>query len=211
MLSPNHSRRPALNMTFDPKDTALRDGTVRKGEFREMARDIVWKDRDARSCGRSVDTGGAISRAMEAAYRLGVAHGSDAGIDTPAPRVGKTPAGKVDSIAWNTIPPRSRGVFERIFRYNWIVLLIPSEAPWLNLPDRWACYWDWGERAKEGERFRLAQAFSRSTLAPIIRLGLMEEESSGDLTGLTFTPLAHATWAAAVTAGLIEDRRDDDA
>ena len=43
----------------------------RQAEFRELARDIVWQDRDKRKYGRAVDTAGSIARALEKAYQRG--------------------------------------------------------------------------------------------------------------------------------------------
>ena len=45
-------------MPFDASDPAFMDPTTRKGEFREVARDIVWKDRQSRKYGPTEDTGG---------------------------------------------------------------------------------------------------------------------------------------------------------
>lgn len=44
----------------------------RKAEFREIARDILFKDREARKFRLKVDTGGAIARAMERVYQTGI-------------------------------------------------------------------------------------------------------------------------------------------
>ena len=47
-------------MPFDASDPAFMDPTTRKGEFREVARDIVWKDRQSRKYGPTEDTGGRL-------------------------------------------------------------------------------------------------------------------------------------------------------
>ncbi len=192
-------------MTFDSNNSSLRDAGLRKGEFREMARDIVWKDRDSKKCGRTVDTGGSIARAMEAAHKLGLSHGT---ATSTAPVVGHGDSPQVvTSIAWNTIPPRSRAIFERILSFKWIVLLVPNASPWQKQSDRWACYWDWGEQQSDGERYELADTFSRSTLTPIIRLGLMEEKVVAERTLLEPTALASSTWAAAIAAGHVRENK----
>jgi len=190
-------------MAFDANNPALRDQQTRKGEFREAARDIVWKDRDSRKFGQSVDTGGAIARALEAAYKLGVAHGGNAGASEPSGS--DLPAAPAESIAWNTIPPRPRAIFERILSFKWIVLLAPNAAPWQKQSDRWACYWDWGDRKPEDQRYELADTFSRATLAPIVRLGLMTELEADGRTVLEPTQLAVATWARALAAGHVRE------
>ncbi|MCB8835850.1 hypothetical protein [Aurantimonas sp. VKM B-3413] len=77
----------------------------RKARFREEARDIVAKDRWERKYGRAVDTGGAIARALERAYKQGF---SDAQGD-PRPAFTAIPAnGPLD---WALIPPRPRNAF----------------------------------------------------------------------------------------------------
>lgn len=190
-------------MAFNARNPALRDLPTRKGEFREAAREIVWKDRESRKLGQSVDTAGAIARALEAAYRLGVAHGANAGASEPAAR--DVPVAPAGSIAWNTIPPRPRAIFERILLFKWLVRLVPNTSPWLKQSDRWACYWDWGDSKPEGQRYELADTFSRTTLAPIVRLGLMEELEVGGRTALEPTQLAVATWERAMAEGHVRE------
>lgn len=186
-------------MAFDPSDSALRDVEGRKGEFRERAREIVSKDRECRKFGQSVDTGGAIARALEAAYKLGLAHASNPQAQALNERV--TQPQRDAALAWNSIPPRPRAAFERIMMFEWVVMLAPDAEPWSKSPDKWACYWDRGERAVEVERFALAQTFGRATLAPLVRLGLMGEKSIDGRTLLVPTRCAVATWADAVDAG----------
>lgn len=68
--------------------------------FREVARDIIGRDRDARKYGRSQNTIGEIERALVNAYLMG--QGSAAN-DT------KPQEGPDDSfIDWIEVPPRSR-------------------------------------------------------------------------------------------------------
>jgi hypothetical protein len=57
----------------------------RKVRFREMARDIVAKDRHDRKYGLAVETAGAIARALERAYRQGF---EDAQTERQAARAG---------------------------------------------------------------------------------------------------------------------------
>jgi hypothetical protein len=196
-----------MAMTLDSNDHALREATFRKGEFRETARDIVWKDREGRKYRRSVDTGGAILRAMESAYRLGVAHGSSQDTNKSASKARAATAATVDTIAWNSIPPRPRGIFKRIFAFKWIVILAPKADVWRTPSDRWACYWDWGDAKPEEKRYELAKTFSRSTLAPIVRLGLMEERAVAGRTYLAVTQLAYRTWDDALAAGHVKEVR----
>jgi hypothetical protein len=190
-------------MAIDLSNPSLRDAEFRKGEFRETARDIVWKDRNSKKYGRSVDTGGAIARAMEAAYRLGVSHGGSHKVDVPDAR--RSTPSQDAAIAWNTIPPRPRAIFERIVTFKWIVMLVSDAAPWERYPDKWACYRDRGNNKSETERYVLAHTFSRSTLTPIDRLGLMVAKVVDGDTFLVQTPKAAATWADALSAGHVRE------
>jgi len=77
---------------------------MRAAGFRDVGRDIVRKDRDGRKAGRSVDTAGAIARALERAYRLGF---EDAQRGTPVRMVLPPDA----PMAWDLIPRRPRSAF----------------------------------------------------------------------------------------------------
>jgi hypothetical protein len=186
-------------MVVDKLKLHLRDSALRKAEFRERASEIVAKDRDSRRFGRSVDTGGAIARALEQAYRLGVAHA--AAPHAEAPQHSLSQAAPDAPVAWHTIPSRSRSIFDRIARFEWIVVLTPNADPWAAQPDRWSCYWDWGENHGRADRIELADSFSVTTLAPIVRLGLMEVRMFEGKTFLDVTAKGKATWRAAVEAG----------
>lgn len=74
----------------------------RKARFQEQARGIVSKDRSDRKYGLVVDTAGAIARAMERAYKEGMA---DAGA-RPAPPLG--PVAADEALDWILVPPRPR-------------------------------------------------------------------------------------------------------
>ena len=53
----------------------MRDRSLRLGQFRATARDILSRDREARRHRVSVDTSGAIARALERAYKDGLEDG----------------------------------------------------------------------------------------------------------------------------------------
>lgn len=147
-------------MAFDPKNSELRNASVRKAEFRELARSIVSKDRDCRRHGRSVDTGGEIARAMEQAYKLAVAHCADREMQVPSSVPGKP-------VPWLTIPAKARAAFGNIMHSSWLVLLIEGNGTPFRPKDIWGCY---SSEDKSFERY-----YAVSTLAPLIKLGLMEQ------------------------------------
>ena len=93
-------------MAFDNTDPSLLDAELRKGEFREIAREIVAKDRDYRKFGRTVNTAGSIGQAMEAAYKLGLAHGGSQATSADPPN--RCQAEQDDAVPWKSIPPRPR-------------------------------------------------------------------------------------------------------
>lgn len=181
-------------MPFNTDDKALRDNSIRKGEFREVAREIVAKDRDARKYGYQIDTGGSITRAMERAYKLGLSHGLNPDQIPPPPPLEDQNA----PISWNTIPPKPRNQFERISRFRWIVILVQNAAPWERRPDKWACYWDWGEKTPPEKRIELADTLATSTLEPLISLGLMSKKEIEGKIFLVPTIKGMRTWDEAV-------------
>ena len=81
----------------------------RIARFRERARTIVKDDRFKRKHGLSVDTGGAITRALEKAFQDGLKTAQSDKIQES-----NTEAREITSISWITIPPRPRGAFWRI-------------------------------------------------------------------------------------------------
>lgn len=187
-------------MPFDASDPAFMDPTTRKGEFREVARDIVWKDRQSRKYGPTVDTGGAITRAMEQAYKLGLEHGRQPQTETPA-------SDPDAPLAWHSIPPKPRGIYEQIRTFNWIVVFQRGDDPYLNPKDKWACYWDWGEKRQASERIQFAASYSTSTLAPLIKLGLMSERIFEGKMFLEQTAKGAATWQKAIDDGHVRQER----
>lgn len=82
------------------------DALLRKAEFKEIAREILRKDREHRKAGMAVDTGGSIARALERAYKAGIA---DAGQSPDARDEGRT-------LSWIEIPSRSRDVVVDMMR-----------------------------------------------------------------------------------------------
>lgn len=158
---------------------------LRKIRFREAARAIVFKDRRDRKNGLSVDTAGAIARALEQSYRQGFveAQSDDCELHDGA----DSPDGPVE---WAAIPPRPRNAFWSICirTLRWGQQrgsghLIPTVTErgtpgWrLILPDR--------EEEKE--------AIGEKTIIPLVRLGLLEVADT-DATQLIISERGLATW-----------------
>jgi len=64
----------------------------RKARFREIAREIVAKDRYNRKYGLSADTAGALANALERAYREGTRDGEHG----PAPVIAQPDSGPME-------------------------------------------------------------------------------------------------------------------
>ena len=166
----------------------------RKARFREEARGIVFKDRDDRQHKRSVDTAGAITRALERAWRDGFAAGRED--DTTQSMPAETGEGP---IPWHRIPPRRRTAFWTICL--WFIgkhaghidrgsMLIPGvtvrgTAAWTLVRDPARTDHD-----SIGDR----------TIQPLIRLGLLELSSGADRR-LLLTVRGKATWDAFLARG----------
>lgn len=181
-------------MAINYEDARLRNTETRKGEFREIARSIMWKDRDSRKHGWSVDTAGAIVSAMTQAYKLGIMHATTAqGEKAPPP----------DVPTWNAIPRRARDVFETIQREKMVVLFREATGHPLDKTDQWITYWDHGEDVPPDRRFSECRSYSVSTLAPLVKMGLMEEFKSRTQTLLATTKKGEMAWQLAIQGGAV--------
>ena len=166
----------------------------RKARFREVARGIVFKDRDERDRKRTVDTAGAIARALERAWRDGFTAG---GGDNTSRSMPVEPA--EGAIPWHHIPPRPRTAFWTICL--WFVgkraghvdrgsMLIPGvtvrgTAGWILVRDPSRTDHD---------------TIADRTIQPLIRLGLLEQSSGAD-GRLIMTARGKATWEAFLARG----------
>ena len=189
------------NGPIDRDNTELRDPTARKGVFRELARDILWKDRDSRKYGASQDTGGSIARALEQAYKLGLAHSAEGGTSSlPKLRNENGP------LSWTSLPSRPRQAFDSIVRFAWIVVLAPNPKQFAAQSDVWACYWDWGERRPAEDRIELARTYAITTLQPLVNIGLMEESVVNSVPCLNITAKGRDTWELGVRDGHVRPK-----
>ena len=159
---------------------------IRKARFREAARAIVAKDRHDRKYGFPVDTAGAVARAMERAYREGFA---DAQGELPMPSPGD--AQPDEAIDWALIPPRPRSTFWTIClfilgkgeRTEGAGHLVPAPT----------------ERGTQGWRLICVggtlehKSFGDRTIAPLVRLGLLELADRGP-ERLLISVRGRATW-----------------
>jgi len=158
----------------------------RKARFREIARDIVAKDRSDRKHGFAVDTAGAIARAIERAYRQGF---EDAQLG-PMPKAAIV-ANTEETIDWTLIPPRPRNAF-------WSICLFaigredePQRTGYLvpAVTDRGTPGW----QLIVPERSLIEKTIGEKTIIPLIRLGLLDL-ADGTVERLIISDLGKATW-----------------
>jgi hypothetical protein len=165
----------------------------RKAAFREAARTIVYKDRDDRRAGLSVDTAGAITRALERAYAQGFA---DAQVPASSPPV-PPDAGAADDeangpVEWVLIPPRPRDAF-------WTICLFtlgrdPAAAPdgaghlYPTMTPSGRPGWQLVTRTGREDK-----PFGQTTLLPLVRLGLLDPMREPDRR-LVVSARGLATW-----------------
>ncbi|AYG64168.1 hypothetical protein [Rhizobium jaguaris] len=162
----------------------------RKARFREIAREIVAKDRYNRKYGISVDTAGAIANALERAYRDGL-HDGEHGAVPVAEQPDNGP------IEWALIPPRPRDAFWTICLFT----LSRGDGPAPGgrlvpaLTERGTPGWmlDLQERTYE-------KSFGDRTIAPLIRLGLIED-ASDDPAHRVVSKRGTETWSQFVQRG----------
>lgn len=158
---------------------------VRGARFRETARDILSKDRRDRKSGLTVDTGGAIARALERAYRQGFAEAQE----TREPK--KAEVGEV--VQWAMIPPRPRHAFWAIclFIYgqqasandNHDGYLIPATT------QKGTLGWQLVIPSRPSLR---EKAIGAKSIRPLVRLGLLEPARNSEQ--LVVTKRGADTW-----------------
>lgn len=180
-------------MLLDNKDEQLRDKTIRGAQFREIARDIVATDRDMRKFGRNGDTGGAIKRALENAYKLGMQHTLNKPIASESSEDEED-----DTVNWNVIPKKSRDAFYSIMQYKYLVFEIKS-VPRLNIKEAWAMHSIIGGTGK------FVRTISKSVMAPLINLGLLKVHLIQGRNALVYTVKGIGTWNVAINSGYIPD------
>jgi hypothetical protein len=131
-----------------------------RAEFRETARTIVQRDRQARKLGHSQNTIAEIERAMAGAYRLG----RDGGESLPTAE----PIAE-SAIDWAVIPPRARQALDDM---TWCPVGFDVELPHgvrcveIAGRERWARIFRSGQTDE--------RAFHPSAIHPLCKLGLLE-------------------------------------
>jgi hypothetical protein len=157
----------------------------RKARFRELAREIVFKDRQDRRSGYAVDTAGSIARALERAFREGFEGGQTEG---PAPGTG--PHVENQPIEWALIPPRPRDAFWSICLFcigrkehpkgeaKLIAALTGRGTP------------GWLLTTSEDREIRI---IGDGSVVPLIRLGLLERADDPS-PSLIISDLGKMTW-----------------
>lgn len=137
----------------------------RQAEFLEDARGLVQTDRFNREHQVNQDFAKAIARALEAAYQKGLKEA----FEPPA-----EPTQNEYYVDWIEIPSRSRNALDRIC---FSAVLFSEEAEDLSKSVlRW---WEggYGEKACWLDLAHKDSTWGRTTIAPLVRLGLLIEAS----------------------------------
>ena len=163
----------------------------RAASFREAARAILHKDRSDRRAGFSVDTAGAIARALERAYAQGFA---DAQAPPTAPAPSEVPAdaaASAEPVEWILIPPRPRDAFWTIclFTLSRDAAQAADEAGHLQPVTTPNGKPGWQLVSRHG----FEKPYGYATLLPLIRLGLLDPVQVPDKR-LVVSALGRATW-----------------
>jgi hypothetical protein len=174
----------------------------RTAAFRETAHAIVHKDRADRRSGMSVDTAGTIARALEHAYAQGFA---EARQPPPARIESLTESDRIPSttsagpIEWMLIPPRPRNAFWTICLFTFgRQTATPATAsghlvPTLTSMGRPG----WRLVTRDG----MEEQFGRTTILPLLRLGLLGAEDQPEGGRLVISALGRTTWQRFVERG----------
>jgi len=156
----------------------------RAASFREAACAIVHKDRYDRRAGFSVDTAGAIARALERAYAQGF-------VDAQAPPTAPAPSKAAEPVEWILIPPRPRDAFWTIclFTLGRDAAQAADEAGHLRPVITPNGKPGWQLVSRHG----FEKPYGYGTLLPLIRLGLLDPVQASDKR-LVVSALGRATW-----------------
>lgn len=157
----------------------------RRAEFREVARAIIRKDREWRKLGLTVDTGGAIARALEQAYQRGRKEALSGSVKVATAAAPDAP------IEWIEIPPRPRKAFWHF--YLWALGACDNRQERRTSFVRESRRW-W--LMSEGLSRDKSSFYGERTVRPLVRLGLLQEKERG--TVLVMTDKGRKTWETAV-------------
>lgn len=166
------------------------DLTARRSMFREVARHIVKTDRESRKYGVTVDTAGAIARALEQAFKAG----AKAGVAALEPR-GSSNSRARQPQEWLELPPRPRAALWTICLWS----LGSDTPPTSELPvsirrqsNRWAINVETGPGHDP-----LTTDYGDRTIRPLVKLDLLEVTDEQGRS-LRLTDLARRIWQRAV-------------
>ncbi len=133
-----------------------------RAEFREVAREIISRDRAARKYGTSQNTIGEIERAMVRAFQLGQKLGTAPYAPRPA-HLG---------IDWEEVRPRGRDVLMNMtYRSDAFAIVNPTGFRCIEIDgrERWAQVWADGRQSDH--------TVAASSINPLVQNGLLELHS----------------------------------
>lgn len=146
-----------------------------RAQFREVAREIITRDRQARALGGSQNTIGEIERALVRAYLAGRSH-------QHAPVHEKTEAGCVD---WVRLPPRARNVLSSLLPIYGSLGEATESARLRRLAKDGRARWQYID-GRTGTPLYGEHTIADGGVAPLLRFGLLAAvEEDGSTLGLT--------------------------
>lgn len=168
----------------------------RRAEFKEIARDIIWNDREKRKYGHSVDTAGAIARALEKAYQRGRKEERD-GEPLYPDQIPGSP------IEWKLIPSLPRRAFWSVCLF--ILGRTEQEKPFVgglelirNERDgrlRWVIIRSWSEP----DHYDISFSWGPRTIQTLIKLGLLIPTEDRKV---EISELGKRTWGQALSESI---------
>lgn len=181
------------SVALDEKTPEQQEASIRKASFREVARNIVFVDRQRRKTNQVVDTAGTIARALERAYLLGRE-------DALAPGPAWVSAVGADDEAseWITIPPRARSALRSLALHvlgrDGLVERAGFYVPHRTERDTpgWILHWP-GRTPNSSALEEAKSAISHKTIEILFRLGLVERGDTADET-IVLSSRGRATW-----------------
>ena len=163
----------------------------RDADIKEIARAIMNSDRHCRKYGQTVDTGGAIRRALEKAYQRGKKEEREGEPEIVRPN-------RPDAMLWALIPRKSRDAF-----YTICLFLLGAEeekvksVQYVIQQQEGAAWeksqWELHILLEDSPIFE-GHTFGDATIRPLLKLGLLSYGDSGDVRNAYLTRKGFETW-----------------
>ena len=133
-----------------------------RAQFREIAREIINRDRQARAFGRSQNTIGEIERALVKAYLAGRSHGHEPNQENVEPT----------GVDWVLLPPRARDTLRSLLSFHPAMGEAAEPARLRRLAENGRVRWQY-INTKAGTPVYGEHTISDGGVAPLVKFGLL--------------------------------------